>query len=67
MFNLLDYDHDGKINGEDMEVNFKLLLGQSLTQEQIKEIVDKTINEYAESDDKKYINYDDFVKIINES
>lgn len=67
MFDLLDYDQDGKISEEDMEINFKLLLGNSLTQEQIKEIVDKTICEYSESEDKKYINFDEFIKILNES
>jgi Ca2+-binding EF-hand superfamily protein len=48
-----------------MLINFKLLLGNSLNEEQIKEIVDKTILEY--SSDKKYINYNDFVKILNEA
>ena len=65
MYDLFDFDKDGKISSEDMLVNFKLLLGNSLTEEQIKEIVEKTISEY--SSDKKYINYNDFVKILNEA
>ena len=65
MYNLFDFDKDGKISSEDMLINFKLLLGNSLNEEQIKEIVDKTITEY--SSDKKYINYNDFVKILNEA
>ena len=65
MFDLFDFDKDGKISSEDMLVNFKLLLGNSLNDEQIKEIVEKTISEY--SSDKKYINYNDFVKILNEA
>jgi Ca2+-binding EF-hand superfamily protein len=48
-----------------MLVNFKLLLGNSLSEENLKEIVEKTINEY--STDQKYITYDDFIKILNES
>ncbi len=65
MYDLFDFDKDGKISSEDMLINFKLLLGNSLNEEQIKEIVDKTILEY--SSDKKYINYNDFVKILNEA
>ena len=65
MFNLFDFDKDGKISSEDMLVNFKLLLGNSLSEENLKEIVEKTINEY--STDQKYITFDDFIKILNES
>ena len=65
MFDLFDFDKDGKISSEDMLINFKLLLGNSLNEDQIKEIVDKTISEY--SNDKKFINYNDFVKILNEA
>ena len=65
MYDLFDFDKDGKISSEDMLINFKLLLGNSLNEEQIKEIVEKTISEY--SSDKKYINYNDFVKILNEA
>ena len=62
---IYDFDKDGKISNEDMLINFKLLLGNSLNEEQIKEIVDKTISEY--SNDQKFINYNDFVKILNEA
>ena len=65
MFDLFDFDKDGKISHEDMLINFKLLLGNSLNEEQIIEIVDKTIKEYSK--DKKYILYDDFVKLLNEA
>ena len=65
MYDLFDFDKDGKISNEDMLINFKLLLGNSLNEEQIKEIVDKTISEY--SNDQKFINYNDFVKILNEA
>ena len=65
MFDLFDFDKDGKISHEDMLINFKLLLGNSLNEEQIIEIVDKTISEY--SSDHKYINYNEFVKILNEA
>ena len=65
MFDLFDFDKDGKISSEDMLINFKLLLGNSLNEEQIIEIVDKTISEY--STDQKYIYYNDFVKILNEA
>ena len=65
IYDLFDFDKDGNISSEDMLINFKLLLGNSLNEEQIKEIVDKTINEY--STDKEYINYNDFVKILNEA
>ena len=65
MFNLFDFDKDGKISSEDMLINFKLLLGNSLNEEQIIEIVNKTISEY--SDDQQYINYEEFVKILNEA
>ena len=65
MFDLFDFDKDGKISSEDMLINFKLLLGNSLNEEQIKDIVEKTISEY--SNDKTYINYNDFVKILNDA
>ena len=65
MYNLFDFDKDGKISSEDMLINFKLLLGNSLNEEQILEIVDRTLNEY--SIDKKYIYYNDFIKILNEA
>ena len=65
MYDLFDFDKDGKISSEDMLINFKLLLGNSLNEEQIIEIVDKTISEY--SSDQKYIYYNDFVKILNEA
>ena len=65
MFKLFDFDKDGKISSEDMLINFKLLLTDSLNEEQIKDIVDKTINEY--STDQKYISYNDFVKILHEA
>lgn len=65
MFNLFDFDKDGKISSEDMLINFKLLLGNSLNEEQIIEIVDKTIVEY--SSDQKFINYEEFVKILIDS
>ena len=65
MFALFDFDKDGKISSEDMLINFKLLLGNSLNEEQIVEIVNKTISEY--SDDQQYINYEEFVKILNEA
>ena len=56
---------DGKISRTDMFINFKLLLGNSLNEEQIMEIVDKTISEYSK--DQQYIYYNDFVKILNEA
>ena len=65
MFDLFDFDKDGKISSEDMLINFKLLLGNSLNEEQIIEIVDKTITEY--SSDKKFIYLNDFIKILNEA
>lgn len=65
MFKLFDFDKDGKISSEDMLINFKLLLKDSLNEEQIKDIVDKTINEY--STDQQYISYNDFVKILKEA
>ena len=65
LYGLFDFDKDGKISDMDMLINFKLLLGNSLNEEQIKEIVDKTISEY--SNGKGYIDFNDFVKILNEA
>ena len=65
MYELFDVDKDGKISSEDMLVTFKLLLGNSINEEQIMEIVDKTISEC--SSDQKYIYYKDFVKIMNDA
>ena len=67
MFDLLDFDGDGKISSMDMLINFKLLLGNSLNEEQIKEIVNKTINEYSTDEKKEFIYYEDFKKIMDES
>ena len=65
--NLLDFDKDGKISSMDMLINFKLLLGNSLNEEQIKEIVNKTINEYSSDENKEFIYFEDFKKILEES
>ena len=65
IYKIFDFDKDGKISNEDMLVNFKLLVGNSLNEEQIIDIVDKTMKEY--STDGKYIDYNNFVKILNES
>ena len=65
IYRIFDFDKDGKISNEDMLVNFKLLVGNSLNEEQIIDIVDKTMKEY--STDGKYIDYNNFVKILNES
>ena len=67
IFNLLDFDKDGKISSTDMLINFKLLLGNSLNEEQIKEIVNKTINEYSSDEHKEFIYFEDFKKILEES
>ena len=67
IFNLLDFDKDGKISSMDMLINFKLLLGNSLNEEQIKEIVNKTINEYSSDENKEFIYFEDFKKILEES
>ena len=64
MYEIFDFDKDGKLSSEDMVINFKLLLGNSLNEEQILEIVDKTISDF--SSDQKYIYYNDFVKMMNE-
>jgi serine/threonine-protein phosphatase 2B regulatory subunit len=61
IFELIDFDKDGKISYEDLLVNLKLLLGNGLNEEQISEIVDKTILEY--SSDQKFITYDEFLKV----
>ena len=65
MYNLFDIDNDGKISRTDMFINFKLLLGDSLNEKQIKEIVDKIINEY--SNDKEYLYYMEFKNILYEA
>jgi serine/threonine-protein phosphatase 2B regulatory subunit len=63
LFQLFDFNKDGKICYEDLLINLKLLLGNSLNEEQISEIVDKTIQEY--SSDQKFINLEEFVKIFD--
>ena len=65
MYELFDFDKDGKISSKDLLITFKLIFGNSLNEEQIVEIVDKTISEY--SSDQKYIYYKDFLKIMNDS
>jgi Ca2+-binding EF-hand superfamily protein len=59
---LLDFNKDGKIDYEDLLVNFKLLLENSLNEEQISEIVKKTISEY--SSDQTYITFEEFLRVI---
>lgn len=59
---MFDFNKDRKICHEDLLINLKLFLGNSLTEEQISEIVDKTIMEF--SSDQKYITYNEFVKIL---
>ena len=59
---MFDFNKDRKICHEDLLINLKLFLGNSLTEEQISEIVDKTMMEF--SSDQKYITYNEFVKIL---
>ena len=58
---MFDFDKDGKISYEDMLVNIKLLIGNALNDEQVKEIVEKTINEYSE--DQKFVTFEEFLKV----
>ena len=44
-----------------MLVNIKLLIGNALNDEQVKEIVEKTINEYSE--DQKFVTFEEFLKV----
>ncbi len=79
IFDLFDFDKDGKISYVDMIINFKLLMGNSFNEEQIKGIIDNTIDEYSnnqkDKNDKKdqneqkekFIYFDDFVKILDEA
>jgi Ca2+-binding EF-hand superfamily protein len=60
---LFDYDKDGRISSEDLLVNLKLLIGPNLSEEQLKDIVDKTIQEFSQ--DGTFITFDDFVKILD--
>ena len=64
MFDLFDYDNDGKISKEDLLVNLKLLLASNFKMEQIKEMVDKTVEEYGVGDK---ISFKEFVKILENS
>ena len=50
-----------KIDYYDLLVNFKLILENSLNEEQISEIVKKTISEY--SSDQTYITYEEFLRV----
>ena len=59
---MFDFDKDGKISYEDMLINIKLLIGNSLNDEQVKEIVEKTINEYSE--DQKFVTFEEFLKVL---
>ena len=59
---MLDFNKDGKIDYEDLLVNFKLLLENSLNEEQISEIVKKTISEY--SSDQTFITFEEFLRVI---
>lgn len=59
---MLDFNKDGKIDYEDLLVNFKLILENSLNEEQISEIVKKTISEY--SSDQTYITFEEFLRVI---
>ena len=64
MYDLFDFNKDGKISNKDMLINCKLILGNSLNEEQIIEIVDKIISKYSSA--QEYINYNNFIKILNE-
>jgi Ca2+-binding EF-hand superfamily protein len=58
----MDYDKNGKIDSEDLLISLKLLIGPSLNEEQLIDIVEKTIQEFSQ--DGKYITFDEFVKIL---
>ena len=63
MYNLFDFDKDGKISSMDMLINFKLLLGNSLNEEQIEEIVEKTMSEYASETKDGKKNFEFYLKL----
>ena len=62
IYDLFDFNNDGKVCFEDLLINLKLLIGHSLTEDQLSEIVDKTIQEF--SSDQKCLTFDEFVKLL---
>jgi Ca2+-binding EF-hand superfamily protein len=60
---LFDYDKDGKISAEDLLINLKLLVGTDSSEDQLKDITDRTIQEFSK--DGKYITFEEFEKIFD--
>ena len=64
MFKIYDIDGDGLISQEELKVVLKQLTGNSLTDSQLQQIVEKTVRDLDGDGDGK-LRFEEFRKIFN--
>ncbi|KAK9363489.1 hypothetical protein V1504DRAFT_445030 [Lipomyces starkeyi] len=63
-FNVYDMDKDGYISNGELFIVMKMMVGSNLKDQQLQQIVDKTIME-ADRDGDGKINFEEFVKMVS--
>lgn len=63
MFEVYDVDKDGFVGNKDLLLTMKTMIGQDLSDSQIQNIVDKTIQDMDDDKDGK-LSFIEFTKVI---
>ncbi len=63
MFEVYDIDKDGFVGNKDLFLTMKTMIGQDLSDSQIQNIVDKTIQDMDDDKDGK-LSFIEFTKVI---
>jgi len=63
LFEIYDTNGDGFLDKSDMFILMKMMIGNELSEQQIAEIVDKTLLDLDEDKDGK-LNFDEFAKVL---
>ncbi|ODV89625.1 hypothetical protein CANCADRAFT_141451 [Tortispora caseinolytica NRRL Y-17796] len=64
-FRVYDIDRDGYISNGELFLVLKMMVGSNLTDEQLQQIVDKTIMENDKDGDKR-LSFDEFTQLVQE-
>ena len=62
-FNIYDFDGDGKISTGDLTRVVKMIVGDNLTDAQLKQLVESTMQQ-ADNDKDGYLNFEEFKNIV---
>lgn len=61
-FSIYDLENTGTVSGEDLLVILKMMVGSNITEEQLKAIAQRTMNE-ADQEGTGMISFDDFAQV----